>query len=87
MRINRILVFLIPPLVWLLWFYLPDNPPFWALARHWRITPAMAFGAFIGGAAGCRGLGRPRLDCAILRLFRCVLSECTVRSVMSRRTA
>jgi uncharacterized membrane protein YfcA len=55
MRLNRTLVFLLPPLVWLLWYCLPDNPPFWALAKHWRITLTMAFGSFIGGATSEAG--------------------------------
>jgi len=55
MRLNKNLVFLIPPLVWLAWYCLPDQPPFWALAKHWRITLTMAFGSFIGGATSEAG--------------------------------
>lgn len=56
MRLNRqTWVFLIPPLVWLGWYCLPDAPPFWALAKHWRITLTMAFGSFIGGATSEAG--------------------------------
>ncbi|BBL71843.1 sulfite exporter TauE/SafE family protein [Methylogaea oryzae] len=52
---NRILVFLIPPLVWLAWYCLPDTPPWWALREHWRITLTMALGSFIGGATSEAG--------------------------------
>ena len=55
MPIDRALVFLIPPLVWLGWCFLPDHPPFWALAKHWQITLTMAFGSFIGGATSEAG--------------------------------
>jgi uncharacterized membrane protein YfcA len=55
MPIDRTLVFLIPPLVWLGWCFLPDQPPFWALAKHWQITLTMAFGSFIGGATSEAG--------------------------------
>lgn len=52
---RKTLVFLIPPLVWLGWCLLPDSPPFWVLAKHWRITLTMAFGSFIGGATSEAG--------------------------------
>ncbi|WP_230874607.1 sulfite exporter TauE/SafE family protein [Methylomonas sp. LL1] len=56
MRPNRNLVFLIPVLVWLGWYLLPDDaPPFWAIAKHWRITLTMAFGSFIAGATSEAG--------------------------------
>jgi uncharacterized membrane protein YfcA len=49
------LAFLIPPLVWLGWYFLPAQPPFGVLAEHWRITLTMAFGSFIGGATSEAG--------------------------------
>ncbi len=52
---SRTLVFLIPPLVWLGWYFLPGHPPFWALVKHWQITLTMAFGSFIGGATSEAG--------------------------------
>lgn len=52
---SRTLVFLIPPLVWLGWYFLPDSPPIWVLVKHWRITLTMAFGSFIGGATSEAG--------------------------------
>lgn len=55
MPLNRKLVFLIPVLVWLGWYFLPDEPPFWALAKHWRISLTMAIGSFIGGATSEAG--------------------------------
>lgn len=55
MPVSRILVFLIPPVVWLGWYFLPDSPPLWALTKHWRITLTMAFGSFIGGATSEAG--------------------------------
>jgi uncharacterized membrane protein YfcA len=48
-------VLLIPPLVWLAWYFLPEQPPLWVLAKHWRITLTMAFGSFIGGATSEAG--------------------------------
>jgi len=54
-RADRRLVFLIPPLVWLGWYFLPDSPPFWALAQHWRISLTMAFGSFVAGATAEAG--------------------------------
>ncbi len=55
MPVNRKLVFLLPALVWLGWYFLPDTPPFWALAKHWRISLTMAFGSFIAGATSEAG--------------------------------
>ncbi|MGR8930300.1 MAG: TSUP family transporter [Gammaproteobacteria bacterium] len=55
MRADRTLVFLIPALVWLAWYFLPDAPPFWAMARHWRISLTMAFGSFVAGATAEAG--------------------------------
>ena len=55
MRADRRLVFLIPPLVWLGWYFLPDSPPFWILAQHWRISLTMAFGSFVAGATAEAG--------------------------------
>jgi len=52
---DRRLVFFIPPLVWLGWYFLPDSPPFWALAQHWRISLTMAFGSFVAGATAEAG--------------------------------
>lgn len=54
-RPDRRLVFLIPPLVWLGWYFLPDSPPFWAIAEHWRISMTMAFGSFVAGATAEAG--------------------------------
>lgn len=55
MSFRRGTVFLLPPLVWLAWYFLPDSPPLEAIARHWRITLTMAFGSFIGGATSEAG--------------------------------
>jgi uncharacterized membrane protein YfcA len=55
MSIRHIAVFLLPPLVWLAWYFLPDSPPLEAIAQHWRITLTMAFGSFIGGATSEAG--------------------------------
>lgn len=55
MSINRLLIFLIPLVVWLGWYFLPDTPPFWAIAKHWRITLTMAIGSFIAGATSEAG--------------------------------
>lgn len=52
---SRFLVFLIPVLVWLGWYFLPDAPPFWAIVKHWRITLTMAFGSFVAGATSEAG--------------------------------
>lgn len=52
---KRLLIFLIPVAVWLGWYFLPDTPPFWAIAKHWRITLTMAFGSFIAGATSEAG--------------------------------
>lgn len=52
---DRKLVFLIPPLVWSGWYFLPDSPPFWAIAEHWRISLTMAFGSFVAGATAEAG--------------------------------
>lgn len=52
---KRSWVFLIPSLVWLGWYFLPDIPPFWAVIKHWRITLTMAFGSFIAGATSEAG--------------------------------
>ncbi len=52
---SRFLTFLIPPLVWLGWYFLPPHPPIDVLAEHWRITLTMAFGSFIGGATSEAG--------------------------------
>lgn len=46
---------LLPPLVWLGWYCLPDSPPLDAIAQHWQITLTMAFGSFIGGATSEAG--------------------------------
>jgi len=54
-RVDRKLVFLIPPLVWLGWYFLPDSPPCWALAQHWRVSLTMAFGSFVAGATAEAG--------------------------------
>lgn len=55
MQADKRLVFLIPPLVWLGWYCLPDAPPFWALVKHWRISLTMAFGSFVAGATSEAG--------------------------------
>lgn len=52
---NRAWVFVIPALVWLAWYFLPEAPPFWAVVKHWRITLTMAFGSFIAGATSEAG--------------------------------
>jgi uncharacterized protein len=52
---SRFLVFLIPVLVWLGWYFLPDAPPWWAVVKHWRITLTMAFGSFVAGATSEAG--------------------------------
>lgn len=52
---SRNLVFLIPVLVWLGWYFLPDAPPLWAVVKHWRITLTMAFGSFVAGATSEAG--------------------------------
>lgn len=52
---KRLLIFLIPVVVWLGWYFLPDTPPFWAIAKHWRITLTMAIGSFIAGATSEAG--------------------------------
>ncbi|MDD5033503.1 MAG: sulfite exporter TauE/SafE family protein [Methylococcaceae bacterium] len=49
------LTFLIAPIVWLAWYFLPEQPPLEVLAEHWRITLTMAFGSFIGGATSEAG--------------------------------
>ncbi|MDO9235682.1 MAG: sulfite exporter TauE/SafE family protein [Aquabacterium sp.] len=46
---------MLPPLIWLAWYFLPDSPPLEAIIRHWRITLTMAFGSFIGGATSEAG--------------------------------
>ena len=50
MRFSRNGVFLIPVLVWFVWLFLPDKPPFWAMHKHWPISLTMIFGSFIAGA-------------------------------------
>lgn len=55
MSLRHRAVFLLPPLVWLAWYFLPDSPPLEAITRHWRITLTMAFGSFIGGATSEAG--------------------------------
>ena len=55
MSIRHTAVFLLPPLVWLAWYFLPDSPPLDGITRHWRITLTMAFGSFIGGATSEAG--------------------------------
>ncbi len=52
---RRALPLLIPPLVWLGWCVLPEQPPLKVLAEHWRITLTMAFGSFVGGATSEAG--------------------------------
>lgn len=52
---ERRLVLLIPPLVWAGWYFLPESPPFWAIAEHWRISLTMAFGSFVAGATAEAG--------------------------------
>ena len=52
---SRFLVFLIPVLVWLGWYFLPDVPPFWAVVQHWRVTLTMVFGSFVAGATSEAG--------------------------------
>ena len=49
------MVWLIPPLVWLAWYFLPETPPVWALAKHWRISLTMALGSFVAGATSESG--------------------------------
>lgn len=51
----RILTLFIPPLVWLGWYFLPQQSPVPILLEHWRITLTMAFGSFIGGATSEAG--------------------------------
>ncbi|QFY42291.1 sulfite exporter TauE/SafE family protein [Candidatus Methylospira mobilis] len=46
---------LIPPLVWLGWYFLPQQSPLPVLLEHWRIALTMAFGSFIGGATSEAG--------------------------------
>lgn len=55
MPVRHIGVFLLPPLVWLAWYFLPDVPPLDAITQHWQITATMAFGSFIGGATSEAG--------------------------------
>lgn len=55
MRLSKKLTLLIPPLVWLGWYFLPDSPPFWAMAKHWPISLTMAFGSFVAGATSEAG--------------------------------
>ena len=55
MPVRQGAVFLLPLLVWLAWYKLPDSPPLAAIAHHWRITLTMAFGSFIGGATSEAG--------------------------------
>lgn len=55
MRPDKRLVLLIPPLVWLGWYILPDKPPVWAVVEHWRISLTMAFGSFVAGATAEAG--------------------------------
>ena len=52
---KRKLVWLIPPLVWLAWYFLPETPPTWALSKHWRISLTMALGSFVAGATSESG--------------------------------
>ena len=52
---NRKWVWLIPPLVWLAWYFLPDTPPTWTLIKHWRISLTMALGSFVAGATSESG--------------------------------
>ncbi|MBS1213501.1 MAG: sulfite exporter TauE/SafE family protein [Proteobacteria bacterium] len=52
---RRALTFLIAPIVWLCWYFLPQQPPFDVIAEHWRITLTMAFGSFIAGATAEAG--------------------------------
>lgn len=55
MRLSKKFTLLIPPLVWLGWYLLPDSPPFRAIAEHWPISLTMAFGSFIAGATSEAG--------------------------------
>lgn len=55
MPLSKKLTLLIPPLAWLAWFFLPDTPPLWAVAKHWPISLTMAFGSFIAGATSEAG--------------------------------
>jgi uncharacterized membrane protein YfcA len=52
---SRTLAFLIPPLVWLAWYFLPAEPPVSILLDNWRIALTMAFGSFIAGATSEAG--------------------------------
>jgi uncharacterized membrane protein YfcA len=49
------LTLLIPPLVWLCWYFMPAKPPVAILLENWRITLTMAFGSFIAGATSEAG--------------------------------
>jgi uncharacterized protein len=51
----RMMTLLIPPIVWLAWYVLPQQSPLPILLEHWRITLTMAFGSFIGGATSEAG--------------------------------
>ncbi|WP_194270170.1 sulfite exporter TauE/SafE family protein [Candidatus Methylospira mobilis] len=51
----RTMTLLIPPLVWLGWYFLPQQSPLPVLLEHWRIALTMAFGSFIGGATSEAG--------------------------------
>ncbi|MGY6276219.1 sulfite exporter TauE/SafE family protein [Methylomonas sp. MgM2] len=55
MQADRRLAFLIPPIIWLGWYFLPASPPFWAIAEHWRVSLTMAFGSFVAGATAEAG--------------------------------
>jgi uncharacterized membrane protein YfcA len=52
---NRALVCLMPPLVWLAWYLLPDTPPLWTLNKHWPISMTMILGSFVAGATSESG--------------------------------
>lgn len=54
-HLNRRLTLLLPPLVWLGWYVLPEQPPWPVLAEHGRITLTMAFASFIAGATAEAG--------------------------------
>lgn len=51
----KLIVFLLPPLAWLAWYFLPTAPPLDAVSQHWQITLTMAFGSFVAGATSEAG--------------------------------
>jgi uncharacterized membrane protein YfcA len=55
MSIPKHSVLLLPPLVWLGWYFLPTVPPLQAVIQHWQITLTMVFGSFVGGATSEAG--------------------------------